>query len=96
MFKIAYINFHQIYWEISYDQTHYYPVILVKMQSHSFLIFYLFGQPSFSIILKPIEYAPISLSLEEFAVGAGHKVLMEVDDDIIMKQVPLNDLSLLL
>jgi hypothetical protein len=66
------------------------------MQSHSFLIFYLFGQPSFSRILKPIESAPISLYLEEVTVGAGHKVLMEVYDDIIIKQVTLNDLSLLL
>jgi hypothetical protein len=33
--------------------------------------------------------------MEEVAVRAGHKVLMEVDD-IIMKQVALNDLSLLL
>jgi hypothetical protein len=32
---------------------------------------------------KPIEQSPIHLSLEEVAVRAGHKVLMEVDDNIL-------------
>jgi hypothetical protein len=33
-------------------------------------------------MVRPIEKAPICLSLEEVTVRAGHKVLMEVDDNI--------------
>ncbi len=45
------------------------------------LVFFLFGQPSFLIMVMPIEQVPISLSLEEVAVCAGHKVSMEVDNN---------------
>ncbi len=33
-------------------------------------------------MLRPIELAPIDLSLEEVSAQAGHKVFMEVDDNI--------------
>jgi len=43
--------------------------------------FLLLGQPSFPSMSRPI-YLPISFyPLEDAAVHAGHKVLMEVDDN---------------
>ncbi len=96
MFKIAYINFHSTLLRnfiLSNPLSSSHSCKDAKSQLFNFLL--VWGQPSFSRILKPIEQAPISLSLEEVTVRAGHKVLMEVDD-IIMKQVALNDLSLLL
>jgi hypothetical protein len=46
------------------------------------LFSFLFGQPSFLGLARPIENVLICLSLEEIAVHAGHKVLMEVDKNI--------------
>ncbi len=34
-------------------------------------------------IVRPIEQAPYCLSLEEVALCAGHKVLMEADDNLL-------------
>ena len=46
--------------------------------------FSLFGQPSFLSMVKPVEQAPICLSLEEVEVHAGHEGLMEVDYIILL------------
>ncbi len=35
-------------------------------------------------MVRPLEYSPIHLSLEEVTVHAGHKVLMEVDDNTLL------------
>ncbi len=40
--------------------------------------YFLFVQPSFPIMVRPIEKAPISLSLEQVAVRAGHEVLTNI------------------
>ncbi len=39
------------------------------------------GQPNFPRIVRPIDQAPICLSLEEVSVCADHQVLLEVDDN---------------
>ncbi len=44
----------------------------------SFLIL----NPSFLGIVRPIDKASTRISLEEVAVGAGHEVLMEVEDNV--------------
>jgi hypothetical protein len=44
--------------------------------------FYLFT--CFPRVVKPIDYAAIWLSLEGVAVLAGHKVLMDVDDNGVL------------
>jgi hypothetical protein len=43
-----------------------------------FFLFLLFGQPSFSGLVRPKELTPIYLSLEEVVVSARHEVLMVV------------------
>jgi hypothetical protein len=35
-------------------------------------------------MVRPTEYTPITLSFEEVAVRAGHEVLMELDDSILL------------
>jgi hypothetical protein len=35
-------------------------------------------------MVRPIEKAPICLSLEEVTVRASHEVMMEVDDNILL------------
>jgi hypothetical protein len=45
---------------------------------------FLFVWTSFLRIIRPIEYAPICLSIKEVAVCAGRKVSMEVDDNILL------------
>ena len=41
--------------------------------------FFLLGQASFPIMVRPIEQAPIGISLEQVAVRAGHEVLIVAD-----------------
>ncbi len=41
--------------------------------------FFLFLQMSFSAMVRPIDLAPVCLSLVEVAVRADHKVLIKVD-----------------
>jgi hypothetical protein len=43
------------------------------------ILMLLFGQASFHGMARQIEYGSIHLTSKEFAVHAGHKVLMEVD-----------------
>jgi len=45
------------------------------------LIFLLIKQSGFPRMVRPIGYIPIHLPMEEVAMHAGHKVLMEVDDN---------------
>ncbi len=45
-----------------------------------FVIIFLFGQPSFPSIVRPIEWAHIYLILEEVDTCTGHEGLMEVDN----------------
>ncbi len=45
---------------------------------------FFFVWTSFPRIIRPIEYAPIRLSMKEVAVCAGRKVSMEVDDNILL------------
>ncbi len=47
----------------------------------SFFFFSLFVQMSFPRLLWPIYYALVLLSLEEVTVHAGHKVMVEADDN---------------
>ncbi len=42
----------------------------------------------FSRMVRPIDKAPISLSEEEVALHAGHKVLVEVDKSEIIFGIP--------
>jgi hypothetical protein len=42
------------------------------------------GQASFPQIIRPIEWAPICLSLEGVAAHGGHEVLMEVNDKSLL------------
>ncbi len=35
-------------------------------------------------MMRPIEWAPNCLSLEDVAASVGHKVLMEVDNNILL------------
>ncbi len=48
-----------------------------------FLHFFIFliGKPSFSRMVRPVDQVPINLFMEEAALSAGSKVLMEVDDN---------------
>ncbi len=46
--------------------------------------FILHGQPSFSGTARPIEKDPIHPSLEEVIVRVEHRVLMEVDNNILL------------
>jgi hypothetical protein len=43
--------------------------------------FFLIGKPSFSRMVRPVHQVPICLFVEEVALSAGSKVLMEVDDN---------------
>ncbi len=45
---------------------------------------FLNGQPSFVRMIRPIEKAPICLSLEKVALCAANEVLVEVDDNILL------------
>jgi hypothetical protein len=47
----------------------------------SFFFFSLLGQLSFPGMARRLDYAPICLSLEEVTVRAGHKVVVEADDN---------------
>ncbi len=55
---------------------------------HSFQLkynfFFLLGQPSFPGIVRPKEETPIHLYLEDTAARAGDKVLMELDNSILL------------
>ncbi len=42
--------------------------------------FFLIGLPSFPRMVKPIDKAPVKVSLVKVAVHAGRKVMMEVDE----------------
>ncbi len=44
----------------------------------------LIGQPSFPGMVMPIDEAPICLSVEEVAVHAGNKVLMEIETSALI------------
>jgi hypothetical protein len=44
--------------------------------------FFWFDLLSFLVMVRPIDKAPICLSLKEFAVCADHEVLMEIEDNI--------------
>ncbi len=46
--------------------------------------FFLFRQPSFSRMVRPLGRGPICPSLEEVAGHAGHEVLMEVDNNSLL------------
>jgi hypothetical protein len=76
--------------------------IIEKM---SCLFLFMFGQTGSYRIDVLIDQAPIHLSLEEVAIRAGHKVLMDVDEfgaqitvdpqGIIGKQLSLHTIHLL-
>jgi hypothetical protein len=43
-----------------------------------------FAQPNFTRMVRHTEKVPIHLSLEQVSVYAGQKVLMEVDNNILL------------
>jgi hypothetical protein len=47
-------------------------------------VFFLFWQMSFPGMVCPIVTAPIRLSLQNVDVHAGHEVLIEVDNSILL------------
>jgi len=47
-------------------------------------LFCLIMQLSFPEMVKPIDYAPIGLSMEEVAVCPGRKVLVEVNNESVL------------
>ncbi len=51
--------------------------------------FFLSGLPSFPRMVRPIEWPPICQTLEEVTRRAVHKVLMEIDDNILLIVVDL-------
>jgi hypothetical protein len=58
------------------------------MKKSACLLLLLFGQLSFPGMVRPIEWVPICLSLEEVGEYAGHKVWVEGDHILMIAGHP--------